>query len=136
MKYYGLHFVGDDLTPIQVRFGLNDQQCWMRSCPNGEWTAWRRLDADRNADGTLDETVSNAKTADTAMKAKRLEKTVTISVSGDMTGSVSFDGSQEAVSLSLSAVNQEDYSGPIDDLKKRVAALEADVATLQEWVMG
>ncbi|WP_165178116.1 hypothetical protein [Desulfovibrio sp. ZJ369] len=74
MYYYGLHFVGSDKVPVQVRVHTQKTEIWARSAPNGEWTPWRRLDVTRNADGTLAEQVSEATHAKDADTAGRLRK--------------------------------------------------------------
>ncbi len=72
MRFYGLHFVGNDKIPVQVRVNTDKTEIWARSAPNGgEWTPWRRLDVTRNPDGTLAEEVAEAtyaKRADTATR--------------------------------------------------------------------
>jgi len=125
MKYHGLHFSSDDNEPTQVRFSMDNQQCWVRTCPQGQWTPWRRLDVMRNADGTLNERVAESSNAKTADKAKSLNRAVTIVLTGDASGSVSFDGSETSdvvLNVSIGALGQTNTS--LADLEKRVTRLE------------
>ena len=123
MKFYGLHFYSDDKTPLQVAVDMSKQQVFARSCPNGEWTAWRRLDVMRNADGTLAEEVAeatHAKRADTAGKFARPMKIV---FTGDVTGTASFDGSEDiSVRLYASGITRR-----LSELEGRVAGLSISI---------
>ena len=94
MKYYGLHFIGEDKTPLQVRVDTSTLQVFARSCPNGQWTAWRRLDVIRNPDGTLAEEVAEATHAKRSDADGRLSSAVKIALTGDAQGEAFFDGSQ------------------------------------------
>lgn len=123
MNFYGLHFVGDDKIPVQVRLSTSNQQIWARSAPNGEWTEWRRLDVKRNADGTLAEEVTEATHAKSADAAGRLKNQVKITFSGDVSGSVSFDGSA-SVACALSIAGLGSLSSSISSLDSRISALE------------
>lgn len=116
MKFYGLHFVGDDRTPLQVCVDTRNQRVFARSCPNGEWTSWRRLDVMRNADGTLAEEVAEATHAKSADVASRLRTAMRMLFKGDVTGEVRFDGSID-VEVNLS-------SARLNSLESRIAALE------------
>lgn len=119
MNYYGLHFVGDDGIPVQVRVSTSNQQIWARSAPNGEWTVWRRLDVKRNADGTLAEEVTEATHAKSADAAGRLKLQTKITFGGDVSGNVSFDGSANvACVLSIPAIGS--LSGRISSLEERI----------------
>lgn len=117
MKYYGLHFVGDDKTPVQVCVDTRKQRVFARSCPNGEWTAWRRLDVMRNADGTLAEEVAEATHAKRADAANRLSNPMKITFSGDVSGEVSFDGSVN-VTCVVSIPGLGDIRNRLDKLEK------------------
>ena len=119
MIFYGLHFVGDDKVPVQVRISTSNQQIWARSAPNGEWTEWRRLDVIRNLDGTLAEEVTEATHAKSADAAGRLKNQVKITFSGDVSGSVSFDGSA-SVACSLSIAGLGSLSSRISSLEDRI----------------
>lgn len=92
-KYYGLHWTDDDGTPIQLILDLKKVRTWARSAPNGEWTAWRRLDVTRNADGTLAEEVAEATHAKQADTATSLYNPIRLTFNGDVTGNVQFNGS-------------------------------------------
>lgn len=116
MKYYGLHFVGDDKTPVQVCVDTRSQRVFARSCPNGEWTAWRRLDVMRNADGTLAEQVTEATHAKSADIAGRLKVPVRLNFVGAASAQVSFDGSTD-VEIRLSIPQ-------LSALSERITALE------------
>ena len=119
MIFYGLHFVGDDKVPVQVRISTSNQQIWARSAPNGEWTKWRRLDVIRNLDGTLAEEVTEATHAKSADAAGRLKNQVKITFSGDVSGSVSFDGSA-SVACALSIAGLGSLSSRISSLEDRI----------------
>lgn len=119
MIFYGLHFVGDDKVPVQVRVSTSNQQIWARSAPNGTWTEWRRLDVRRNLDGTLAEEVAEATHAKSADTAGRLKYQTRITFSGDVSGSVSFDGSTN-VSCALSIPAIGSLSSRISKLEERI----------------
>jgi hypothetical protein len=119
MIFYGLHFVGDDKVPVQVRISTSNQQIWARSAPNGEWTECRRLDVIRNLDGTLAEEVTEATHAKSADAAGRLKNQVKITFSGDVSGSVSFDGSA-SVACALSIAGLGSLSSRISSLEDRI----------------
>lgn len=133
MKFLGLHWKTDDGTPLQLLIENRKLHVWARSCPRGgEWTAWRRLDVDRNADGTLNETVANATNAKTADTATRLAKTISINLTGAVTGTGYLDGTQD-VHIETSGGSGGDsgnVSGSIADLSNRIAGLEAKCASL------
>lgn len=114
MNFLGLHWKTDDGTPLQLLIENRTLHVWARSCPRGgEWTGWRRLDVERNADGTLNETVATATNAKSADTATRLAKAVSINLTGAITGSAIFDGAQD--------VFIETGGGSLSD---RVSALE------------
>lgn len=119
MIFYGLHFVGDDKVPVQVRVSTSNQQIWARSAPNGTWTEWRRLDVRRNLDGTLAEEVAEATHAKSADTAGRLKYPTRITFLGDVSGSVSFDGSTN-VSCALSIPAIGSLSSRISKLEERI----------------
>lgn len=100
--YYGLHFISDAKIPMQVRVHSATLRIYCRAAPNGEWGAWRRLDVDRNADGSLKETVASSNHAKSADAATRFKLPMKITFNGGVSGSVSFDGSED-VSCALSA---------------------------------
>lgn len=101
MLYYGLHFTSDDRVPVQVRVDTSTQAVWARTAPRGgAWTEWRRLDVMRNPDGSLNERIAEAVHAQRADTAGRFAKAMKLRVTGDATGTVSFDGSGD-VTLSL-----------------------------------
>ena len=115
-KYYGLHWTDDDGTPIQIILDLQKVRAWARSAPNGEWTAWRRLDVTRNADGTLAEEVAEATHAKHADKATSLYNPIRLTFNGDVSGSVKFNGSGDTtITLSVPGLSS---------LSSRVSALE------------
>ncbi|MFR8275763.1 MAG: hypothetical protein ACLU98_05275 [Desulfovibrio fairfieldensis] len=79
----------------------------IRFTDKGAWSAWQRIDVKRkgNADnGELDEAVYEATTAKTAQTAKKLASPITISFSGDVSGTVSFDGGSEKATCNISGV--------------------------------
>lgn len=117
MHYYGLHFVGSDKVPVQVRVHTKETEIWARSAPKGgEWTAWRRLDVTRNADGTLAEQVAEATCAKRADTALRLANPIKLTFTGDVTGGVSFDGSGN-VTCTLNIPGLEDIRKRLDKLE-------------------
>lgn len=118
MYYYGLHFVGSDKVPVQVRVNTKRTEIWARSAPNGgEWTPWRRLDVTRNADGTLAEEVAEATHAKRADTALRLAYPMKLTLAGDVSGEVSFDGSVNVIcNVSVGALG--DIRDRIDKLEK------------------
>lgn len=135
MKYYGLHWIADDGTPLQVRIETRLQEVWARSCPRGgEWTAWRRLDVNRNADNTLNETVANATNAKTADVATRLAKAVTINLQGAVTGTGTFTGANDIYinTTAGSSSGAGSLESKINALEQRVAALEGSNAATSE----
>lgn len=126
MKFYGLHWVANDGTPMQLRIETRTLEIWGRSCPRGgEWTAWRRLDVYRNADGTLNETVNNASHADKADTAVRLESPITINLAGVITGTGKFDGANNVI------INTEYGSGGDSDTASRLKAMEKRIEELE-----
>lgn len=127
MKFYGLHWIADDGTPMQVRIETRTLRCWARSCPRGgEWTAWRRLDVERNSDGTLNETCMNAIHAKVADACNKLARTCSIYLSGAVTGAGILDGSGDVhIVTSLGEGGGDNQGGAIESLEQRVAALEA-----------
>lgn len=129
MKYYGLHFTGSDHTPLQVRVDTRTQQVFARSCPNGQWTSWRRLDVLRNADGTLAEEVEEATHAKKADSAGRWTWPMRLTFTGDVTGQVMFDGSaNKSVKLSLT----DEWREKIERVTARVEAIESEMNKEQE----
>lgn len=117
MRFYGLHFVGSDKIPVQVRVNTKKTEIWARSAPNGEWTPWRRLDVTRNADGTLAEEVAEATHAKRADTANRLSNPMKITFSGDVSGEVGFDGSVN-VTCAVSIPGLGDIRNRLDKLEK------------------
>lgn len=117
MRFYGLHFVGSDKIPVQVRVNTKKTEIWARSAPNGEWTPWRRLDVTRNADGTLAEEVAEATHAKRADTALRLTYPMELSLTGDVSGEVSFDGSVN-VTCVVSIPGLGDIRNRLDKLEK------------------
>lgn len=126
MRFLGLHWTTDDGTPLQVRIETRTLQCWARSCPRGgEWTAWRRLDVKRDADGTLDETCMNAIHARVADACDRLARACSIYLSGAVTGVGTLDGSGDVhIITTRSNAGDANEDDAISALERRVAALE------------
>lgn len=122
MYYYGLHFVGSDKVPVQVRVNTKKTEIWARSAPNGgEWTRWRRLDVTRNDDGTLAEEVAEATHAKRADTALQLTYPMTLTFTGDVSGKVRFDGSVN-VTCSVSIPGLGDIRNRLDKLEKPTTA--------------
>lgn len=152
MKFYGLHWKASDGTPLQIRIETRTMEMWARSCPRGgEWTAWRRLDVYRKADGTLDEVVAQATNAKNADTATRLATPVTINLNGEVVGSGIFDGANSiyistrlgsasetgALQTQVDTLKQKlseieaGNTGAATDMKNRITKLEKDIAHLQ-----
>lgn len=133
MNFYGLHWICSDGTPLQIKLETRTLHLWARSCPRGgEWTKWRRLDVDRNEDGTLNESVSNASHATTADTATRLARSIRINLTGAVTGSGETDGTQD---VNIVTVGENGVTDAVNDLIQkltaRVEALEAKCASLE-----
>lgn len=133
MQYYGLHFVGADNVPVQVRINTRDLQIWARSAPNGSWNEWRRLDVTRNTDGTLTAGVSEATQAKSSDIAGRLKYPFRITFTGDVSGSLSTDGSGD-VSCELSVASLSDLSNKNSSLSKEITDLKNRISSLEERV--
>ena len=117
MLYYGLHFTSDDRVPVQVRVDTSTQAVWARTAPRGgAWTEWRRLDVMRNPDGSLAERIAEAVHAQRSDTAGRLSRAMKLVVTGDATGTVSFDGAGD-VTLFLNV-------GALASIHSRLDALE------------
>ena len=128
MKYYGLHFTGDDKEPLQVRVSMENQQIWCRSCINGEWTAWRRLDVERNAEGEIDEKIANLK----ALTAERLANPFVLRITGQGSGSARIDGALDT-DLGLEIPALEDIFKRLGALEEEVVELEKTIKRYHEW---
>lgn len=127
MIFYGLHWTFNGETPLQIRIETRTCEVWARSCPRGgEWTAWRRLDARRKADGTLDEVADKAINAETADTAVRLARPVTFNLTGAVVGNGQFDGGSNVfIKTSIGS------AGELGELQKRLKELEMRVASLE-----
>lgn len=129
MKYYGLHWIAADDTPLQIRIETSTQRVWARFCPkNGEWTQWRRWDVDRDSKNVLLETSKNSINANLADKAKCLAQNVTIALSGAVNGSAQFNGA-ENITINTTAGN---LSEALRDLRSSLKSLALKVASLEE----
>lgn len=117
-KYYGLHWTDDDGTPIQIILDLKKVRAWARSAPNGEWTAWRRLDVTRNADGTLAEEVAEAAHAKQADQATSLLNPIKLIFNGDVSGEVKFNGSGNTT-ITLRVPGLSSLSSRVANLENR-----------------
>lgn len=112
--FYGLHFTNDSGVRMQVAVNTSNGHTFLRSCLNGQWGGWRRIDVERNSDGTLNEEVAVATTAKSADAAGRLKYPMKITFTGGATGEASFDGSMD-IECAL-AVNQgAQIQAAIDD---------------------
>ena len=121
-KYYGLHWTDDDGTPIQLILDLKKVRAWARSAPNGEWTAWRRLDVTRNPDGTLAEEVAEATHAKHADKATSLYNPIKLIFTGDVKGEVKFNGSGDTT-INLTVPGLSSLSSRISSLESRISSM-------------
>ncbi|MDR1685200.1 MAG: hypothetical protein LBR82_01960 [Desulfovibrio sp.] len=89
---------------IQVHVDAADCTVYARSTATGaggQWSAWRRLDTKRLPNGTLDETVKRTEEADRADKADKFTTPVTITFTGDIAGSLTFDGATQKITCHL-----------------------------------
>lgn len=82
----------------------------VRTTHQGAWSPWMRIDVHRKGNddhGDLDARVyeaSVAKSAQTAQSANQLSSPVTITLTGDVSGSFSFDGTKPSVQCQVSGV--------------------------------
>ena len=108
---FGLTFKCSGET-AQLRV-TDTMQLQFRATKNGEWQAWKRADVERGADGSLTEAVMECVTA---RQAQKLRTPMKITFSGDVTGTVSFDGSGDvSCSLSASAAINAALSAAMDE---------------------
>ena len=113
---FGLHFISDTGQVCQVVVNTTTCHVFLRATINGAWSSWRRVDVERNADGTLAERVAEAAEAQRAGVAMRLQNPMRLALTGDAVGTVSFDGSQNVeMNVSLPA---------LEDILNRLKTLE------------
>lgn len=114
--FYGLHFTSDAGVVFQVAVNTANCHIFCRATKNGAWGAWRRVDVERNSDGTLNERVAEAVHAQRADAAMRWLYAMKLTFSGDVRGEISFDGSRNATcNLSIPSLG---------DIRKRLDKLE------------
>lgn len=116
--FYGLHFTSDAGQVCQVRVNTANGHVHLRATHNGDWSAWRRVDVERNADGTLAEEVQDATNAKRADVAGRLSGSVTLTFEGDVSGIVRFDGSQGNISTTLKVPALADILSRLERLER------------------
>lgn len=96
----------------------------VRTTHQGAWSPWMRIDVHRKGNddhGELDAVVyeaSVAKTAKTAQAAQSLASPVTITFTGDISGSFSFDGLDPSVQCKISGVQSAINTAIADHVKK------------------
>lgn len=96
----------------------------VRTTHQGAWSPWMRIDVHRKGNddhGELDAVVyeaSVAKTAKTAQAAQSLASPVTITFTGDISGSFSFDGLDPSVQCKISGVQSTINTAIADHVKK------------------
>lgn len=125
MRYfYFLHFTSDEGHVGQMALHIPSGKIYSRTSYKGDaFAPWRRLDVNRRADGTLDEAVHECAVAKTASEAKKLSLPITLTFGGHISGTVSFDGSQN-VTCTLSAA----------DIHQRLAALETRIKRVERYL--
>ena len=99
--YYGLNFSSDMGESIQLIVDLESLAVEARSTTGGEWREWRRLDTRRNADGSLNETVAGAISAQYAERADKFSQPVKVTFTGDISGALEFDGSERNITCNV-----------------------------------
>lgn len=104
--------ITDDKMEIAVcnEPGSDQNIIKVRTTHQGAWSPWMRIDVHRKGNddhGELDARVyeaSVAKSAQTAQSANQLSSPVTITFTGDVSGSFSFDGTKPSVQCQVSGV--------------------------------
>lgn len=116
--YYGLHFTSDSGQVCQLTINTSNCRVFLRATVNGAWQAWRRVDVERNADGTLREKVSESTRAQQADTAGRLRVPITLTLTGQAAGAASFDGSQN-VTLEVGIPSLADILARLQKLEQK-----------------
>jgi hypothetical protein len=96
---FGLDFKNNSGEAMQFAVDTDTEHVKIRVTKNGQWTTWQRIDVKRKASGELDETVFEAKRAETADK---FSTPVRLNFSGAVSGSLIFDGSTKDMNVNLS----------------------------------
>lgn len=123
--FYGLHFTSDTGQICQVAVNTANCHIFLRALVNGSWTGWRRVDVERNADGTLNERVAEATRAQRADTAMRFVFPVRIILAGEAAGSVLTDFSGDTtISLTIPELAK---------IHKRLDALSSSIDRLWEY---
>lgn len=117
--FYGLHFTSDAGVVFQIAVNTANCHIFCRATRSGGWSPWRRVDVERNADGTLNERVAEATHARRADTAARLAYPMKWTFTGDVRGEVSFDGSGN-VSCGLGIPALGSLRSDIDALKDTI----------------
>lgn len=93
----------------------------VRTTHQGAWSPWMRIDVHRKGNddhGELDAVVYEASVAKTAQAAQSLASPVTITFTGDISGSFSFDGLDPSVQCKISGVQSAINTAIADHEKK------------------
>lgn len=93
----------------------------VRTTHQGAWSPWMRIDVHRKGNddhGELDAVVYEASVAKTAKTAQSLASPVTITFTGDISGSFSFDGLDPSVQCKISGVQSAINTAIADHEKK------------------
>lgn len=93
----------------------------VRTTYQGVWSPWVRIDAQRTSNGDLDVSVSEAGTARTA---SRWTSPLTLKLTGDVSGSVTFNGSEGSVECVVSADmenSDQTAQATMEDIARRIA---------------
>ena len=95
---FGLFFTNDSGEKMQFTVNTETGEVKINVTQGGQWQGWQRIDVKRKASGELDETVFQAKRAETA---DHFSTPIAISFDGAATGQLQFDGSVKTVGVSL-----------------------------------
>ena len=100
---FGLQFSNDSKQQAQFSIDVDSLALWFRANDGTGWTEWRRADAARDSSGAITETVTEATKAKLAETANRFTTPVTVTFTGDVTGTMVIDGSRSAMEVHLKA---------------------------------
>lgn len=90
----------------------------VRTTYQGVWSPWVRIDAQRTSNGDLDVSVSEAGTAKTA---SRWTSPLTLKLTGDVSGSVTFNGSEGSVECAVTAHIENTDQATMEAIARRIA---------------
>lgn len=96
---FGLDFKNDSGERVQFAVNTENEEVRIRVTQNGQWRPWQRIDVKRKPGGEIDETVWQAKQAETA---DRFTTPIRLYLSGAVSGSAQFDGATENIGMHVS----------------------------------